>query len=182
MHHNPNPLHPPPARELVLLAAIARSGVIGNDGDLPWRLPADLRRFRAVTTGHAVVMGRKTFESIGKALPGRQNIVVSRRLAAAPPGCELARSLDAALARVDRPGPVFCIGGGELFAAAMDRADRLDLTEIDADFPGDTVFPSVEPAVWQETSREQRRDDASGLAFAFVTYVRRPRASRGERQ
>jgi len=157
---------------LALVAAIARNGVIGAGNALPWRLPEDLRRFRALTTGHAVIMGRRTFESIGRALPGRQNIVVtSRPLADA--GVETARTLADALARVAMPAPAFCIGGGELYRAALPLADRLYLTEIDREYDGDTRFPALDRGAWREVERIAGRGEGpDGPAFAFVTYDR----------
>ncbi len=162
----------PHGRELVVIAAVARNRAIGIDNRLPWRLPADLRRFRALTTGHAIVMGRKTFESIGQPLPDRQNIVVSRR-ASALTGCTMAPSLEAALAAVDRPDPVFCIGGAELYRAALPLASRLELTEVDADVEGDAFFPRVERDDWVEVARESHRDDSEGYGYDFVSYARR---------
>ena len=149
---------------------MARNRVIGAGNRLPWHLPADLQRFKRLTMGAPVIMGRKTHESIGKALPGRRNIVVTRRPGASWDGCEVAGSLDAALAAARNAPEVFVIGGAELYAAALPRAYRLYLTLIDADYPGDTLFPEFDPADWRETARER------GDGFAFVTYERaRPR-------
>jgi dihydrofolate reductase len=157
---------------LALVAAVARNGVIGAANALPWRLPEDLRHFRALTTGHAIVMGRRTFESIGRALPGRQNIVVTSRALDAP-DVATARSLAEALAQVRMPPPVFCIGGGELYRAALPLADRLHLTEIDRDFDGDTRFPAFDRAQWREVERTSGRSEGPDpLEFAFVAYDR----------
>jgi dihydrofolate reductase len=159
---------------LALIVAVARNGVIGRDGTLPWRLPEDLRRFRELTTGHAIVMGRRTWESLPHALPGRQNIVVTRRAGFRAEGAIVAGSLDEALARVTQPPPVFCIGGGELFREALPRADVAYVTEIARDFDGDATFPPLDPGRWRETRRESRvREGADGFAYAFVTYARR---------
>lgn len=157
---------------LALIAAVARNGVIGAGNALPWRLPEDLRHFRALTTGHAVIMGRKTWDSIGRPLPQRQNIVVTRSAAWRAEGAEAAGSLDDAIARVRLPGPAFCIGGGELYAAAIDLAHALHITAIDRDFAGDAHFPAIAPAQWRETAREPRHDAAAGFDYAFVTYER----------
>jgi len=163
--------HAAPPR-LALVAALARNGVIGVRNALPWRLPDDLRRFRALTTGHAVIMGRRTFESIGRALPGRQNIVVTSR----PLGRDdvaTAPSLADALAQVSMPLPAFCIGGGELYRAALPLADRLYLTEIDRDVEGDTFFPPLDPRDWREVAREAGvAEGPDALPHAFVTYER----------
>ncbi len=157
---------------LALIAAVARNGVIGAGNALPWRLPEDLRHFRALTTGHAVIMGRKTWDSVGRPLPQRQNIVVTRSPAWHADGAERAASLADALARVQLPEPAFCIGGGELYGAAIGLADVLHVTAIDRDFAGDTRFPAIDPARWRETAREPRHDPAAGIDFAFLTYER----------
>jgi dihydrofolate reductase len=165
---------------LALVVAVAANGTIGVRGGLPWRLPADLRRFREVTTGHAIVMGRRTWDSIGRPLPGRQNIVVTRTPGFAAPGADVAPSLDAALALVRLPPPVFCIGGAELFREALRRADLLYVTEIARDVPGDTVLPPIDAAVWREIAREPHPPDGpDALAFDFVTYTRRASAVAG---
>ena len=161
----------PPA--FALIAAIARNGVIGADNALPWRLPADLRRFRSLTTGHTIVMGRKTWESLRHPLPERQNVVVTRTADYAAAGATVVASLDAALAAAMRPAPVFCIGGGELYRAALPRADALYLTEIDRDYAGDATFPPFERAAWREVARETHVPVAAGdVGYAFVTYRR----------
>lgn len=156
---------------LDLIAAVARNGVIGADNAMPWHLPADLAHFRALTTGHAIVMGRKTWQSLGRALPGRQSIVVSRNTRFDAPGATVVDSLDAALRAVALPAPAFCIGGAALYAAALPRAHVLHLTQIEADFAGDTVFPTWERADFTQTAREPHVT-GDGLAYAFVTYVR----------
>jgi dihydrofolate reductase len=156
-----------------LIAAIARNGVIGIDNRLPWRLPDDLRHFRAFTVGHAVIMGRRTWESLRAPLPDRQNIVVTRRRDFHPAGCETAASLAEAIARVRLPEPVFVIGGEELFRAALPIAQRLYLTEIERDFEGDARFPAYARDAWRETARERRRlDGPEGFAYAFAEYER----------
>jgi dihydrofolate reductase len=158
---------------LALIAAVAKNGVIGARNGLPWRLPADLAHFRAHTMGHAVIMGRRTWESLGRALPGRQNIVVTRRQDCRPIDAETAATLDDAITLVSRPPPAFCIGGGELFRVALAKADTLYLTEIDRDFDGDTTFPATDPSLWREIARETHHvDGTDGFDYAFVTYRR----------
>jgi dihydrofolate reductase len=158
---------------LVVIAAVAKNGVIGANNGLPWRLPDDLKRFREVTIGHAVIMGRKTWETLPRALPERQNIVVTHRADYQAAGAEVARSLDDALRRIARPAPAFCIGGAELYRLALPRADELHLTEIDRAFDGDTHFPALDRGMWRETARESRRQaDPGGFQYAFVTYRR----------
>ena len=141
-----------------------------------------MKRFRALTTGHAVIMGRKTWESLPRALPGRQNIVVTRQRAYAAEGAEIAASFADALALVRLPDPVFCIGGGELYRAALPFATRLSLTEIARDFAGDTQFPEFAGADWRETAREAHAAEGpDGFDYAYVTYDRvapRPRNAR----
>lgn len=162
----------PPA--VALIAAVAANGVIGVNNALPWRIPDDLRRFRRLTAGHAVIMGRKTWESLARALPDRQNIVVTRQRGFAAAGAEVAESFDAALALVRLPGPAFCIGGGELYRDALPRATVLYLTEIERDFAGDARFPPFPRGDWREVARERHRSDASGgFAYSYVTYARR---------
>ena len=158
---------------VTLIAAVADNGVIGRDGDLPWRLSADLRRFRALTTGKPVIMGRKTWQSIGKALPGRRNIVVTRDRSFAADGAEAVASLDAALDLAAGAAEVMVIGGGEIYAAAMARADRLDITHVHAAIDGDTFFPEIAAATWRETAREDHAAEGDAPAFSFVTYARR---------
>jgi len=161
------------APRVALIAAVARNGVIGVDNRLPWRLPDDMKRFRALTIGHSVIMGRRTFESIRAALPGRQNIIVTSRADFRAAGCESAASLDEAIALATLPDPVFVIGGEALFRAALPVADLLFLTEIDRDFAGDTRFPEFERGAWRETSRERKRQDESGgFDYAFTAYER----------
>ena len=155
---------------LSLIAAVARDGVIGRDGALPWHLPEDLRHFKRLTRGHAIVMGRRTFASIGRALPERRNLVVSRTLAAAPPGVEVFPSLEAALdaARATDPEP-FVIGGAALYAEALPRATTLHLTELDRDVPGDVRFPAFDRAAFRVADR---RPAESAPDVWFVTLVR----------
>jgi len=156
-----------------LIAAVASNGVIGVDNRLPWRLSDDLKRFRELTTGHAVIMGRKTWESLPRALPDRQNIVVTRQSGYGASGAQVAGSLDDALALVELPAPVFCIGGGELFAEALPRADRLYLTEIERDFVGNAHFPRWRDRQWREIARETKRSEGpAGFDYAYVTYER----------
>ena len=157
---------------LALIAAVAKNGVIGGGNALPWRLPADMQRFRALTTGHSVIMGRKTWESIGRPLPGRQNIVVTRQANYAANGAIVKSSLDEALRAATMPAPVFCIGGGELYALALPRATTFHCTQIDQDFAGETRFPEFDPSSWRETARDEHLAP-EGFTYAFVTYERR---------
>jgi dihydrofolate reductase len=160
--------------DLALIAAVARNGVIGAGDRLPWRLPEDLRHFRALTLGHAVIMGRRTWDSLRGALAGRQNIVVSRQAGFVAPGAEAAATLRQALDRVTLPPPAYCIGGGELYRVALPLATIVYLTEIDRDFEGDTTFPRLDPREWREAARVKHpRSGTDDYDYAFVTYVRR---------
>ncbi|MCC6867887.1 MAG: dihydrofolate reductase [Burkholderiales bacterium] len=156
---------------LAIIAAVARNGVIGAGNALPWRLPADLAHFRALTTGHTLVMGRRTWQSLRGPLPNRQNIVVSRDRAFAAAGATVVPSLADALRVANRPLPHFCIGGAQLYAAALPQADLLYLTEIDRDFDGDTSFPAWDRSAFVEIARTTAVSD-DGLPYAFVTYAR----------
>jgi dihydrofolate reductase len=155
--------------KVYLVAAVAANGVIGRDGQLPWRLPEDLRHFKRLTLGHPVIMGRLTWESLGKPLPGRENIVVSARPGYEAPGAAVANSLEAALALCAIEPVVFVIGGQRLFAESLPMAAGLVLTEIHRDFPGDTWFPEYDRSRWRETQREAHTA-ADGMRFDFVLY------------
>jgi dihydrofolate reductase len=160
-----------------VIAAVARGGMIGRDGGIPWRLPEDLRRFRELTVGHAVVMGRRTWESLPdrfRPLPGRTNIVVTRNRNWSAQGAYRAGAVEEALELLGSEPQVFVIGGGEIYAAALPFADELLLTEIDADIAGDTTFPSWDREEFEEIERHERVA-ADGTPFAFVRYVRRAR-------
>ena len=159
---------------LSIIAALSRNRVIGKDNQLPWRLPADLKHFKAVTLGKPVIMGRKTFESIGKPLPGRDNIVVSRDPQyQADGGIVVAHSLDEALAHTHAAAEVMLIGGAQLYAQALPRAQRLYLTLIHADIDGDAHFPDYDPAAWRETAREDHAPDENNpYPYSFVILER----------
>lgn len=166
-----------PVTRITLIAALARNRVIGRDNTLPWRLPEDLRRFKALTHGHSVIMGRKTFDSIlaalGRPLPGRLNIIVTRAPDYAAPECIIAASPEAAIAAAEPASDVFVIGGAEIYRAVLPIAHRLLLTEIDADFAGDAWFPELPPGAWREASRESRPPGPEfAQGYAFVVYER----------
>ncbi|MCX8114748.1 MAG: type 3 dihydrofolate reductase [Burkholderiaceae bacterium] len=159
---------------VTLIAAVARNGVIGRNGAIPWRIPGDLARFKRITMGHPVIMGRRTWESLGRPLPGRRNIVISRTPGFAPAGAEVVTSLGAALAACADASEVFVIGGTEAYREALPLADRLLLTEIDADIEGDAHFPPFDRADWREVSREAHpASEQCPYAYAYVTYERR---------
>ncbi|MBV9890315.1 MAG: dihydrofolate reductase [Rhizobacter sp.] len=160
-----------PRPVLSLVAAVARDGGIGHRGELLVRIPEDLRRLKAITLGHPIVMGRKTWQSIGRPLPGRRNIVVTRDTALRLAGAETTASLEGALAIAGDVPVVHVLGGAELYALALPRADELQLTEIDAQFPADTYFPAWERNRFVRTSHEPHVS-AGGLRYAFATYKR----------
>ncbi|MBB3878012.1 dihydrofolate reductase [Sphingomonas pseudosanguinis] len=154
---------------IVFVLARARNGVIGRDGKLPWHLPADLKHFKAQTMGKPMIMGRKTFESFPAPLPGRRHIVLTRDPHWAAEGAEVAHDVDAALALAG-PGEVAIIGGAEIFALFLPRADRIELTEIDAAPKGDAVVPAF--TGWRELSREAHPAEGDRPGYAFVSLVK----------
>ena len=159
--------------EITLVVAHTENRVIGRDGGMPWHLPADLAHFKAVTMGKPMIMGRRTFDSIGKALPGRRTLVVTRNRGWSAPGVEVAHSIEDALARCADAPEVMVIGGGELFAALLARASRIVLTVIHASLAGDTRFPELDPERWREVARQERPADAkNAYALSFVELRR----------
>src|SRR2546422_4007219 len=168
-----SPSAPWASPQVALIAAVAKNGVIGAHNRLPWRLPDDMKRFRMLTMGHAVIMGRKTWHSIGKPLPGRQNIVLTRGTDLATADCTVAHTLEEAIARASLPDPVFVIGGENVYRAALPFATHLYLTEIERDFAGDARFPTFDRRQWREIEREARQlDGPDGFAYYFAAYER----------
>lgn len=156
-----------------LVVAMSENRVIGRDNDLPWRLPADLAHFKRLTLGKPVIMGRKTCESIGRPLPGRQNIVLTRDENFRAPGCDICLDLDQAMAVAGNVDEVMIIGGAALYETLLERADRIYLTEVHARIEGDTWFPELDSSEWQEVSREPHAADArNNLDYSFVTLDR----------
>ena len=157
---------------------MARNRVIGRNGELPWQLPADLRHFKSVTMGKPIIMGRKTFESIGRPLPGRKNIVVTRRTNFISDGVLISNNLTAAIAlgkaiaSEDNVDEIMVIGGGEIYAKALSDADRLYLTEVHADIDGDTFFPALDRGLWREKSRNSHAADGDKPGFDFILLER----------
>jgi dihydrofolate reductase len=167
---------------LVLVAAVARNGIIGANGGLPWRLSSDLKRFKAVTWGKPVVMGRKTFDSIGRALPGRETIVVTRDPAFAASGVLVAHDLEEGLVRATEQAnamgadEIIIGGGGEVYSQTIARASRLFITEVALDAEGEARFPPIDPTLWREVNRETaERGPRDETDFDFVEYSRRPK-------
>lgn len=172
---------------MTIVVAVARNGIIGRGGGLPWRLSSDLKHFKAATMGKPVIMGRKTFQSIGKPLPGRENIVVTRDETFAAAGTHWAASLEAAIALGSHLAAaagsaqpeIMIIGGGEIYAQALDRATRILLTEVHADVEGDARFPPLDPGQWQERARTRgERGPRDEFDFDIVVLERRQEAKR----
>jgi dihydrofolate reductase len=161
----------PASQRVVLVVARADNGVIGVDGDLPWRLPPDLAHFKRTTMGHVVVMGRKTYDSVGRALPGRTNLVVTRQPDWSAPGVLTVGSLEEALTLAAAyDGEVMVIGGGEIYTQALELADAVELTEVHLFPAGNVHFPDLEPAQWHEVSRDPHEHE--GVRFDFVRFER----------
>lgn len=162
--------------KLILIAAVANNNVIGRDNKLLWHLPADLKHFQKLTMGHTLIMGRKTFESIGKALPGRRTIIVTRQSDYKAKGCETASDLKEAICKVREESEVFVAGGGEIYRQVMGLhyARRIFLTRVYANFEGDSFFPNIDPEKWELVEREEfQPDEKNPYPFAFLTYKRK---------
>ena len=157
--------------KLSLIVAMATNRTIGINNQMPWHLSADLKKFKKITMGQPIIMGRKTFESIGRPLPGRQNIIISHNPDYQQQGCLVFNDLDSALQSCAESDEVFVIGGATLYAATLIRADRLYITEIQRTFDGDTCFPEIEQDHWREVAREDINDDNSvDFNYSFIVY------------
>ena len=159
---------------LSLIVAVSENDVIGKDNDLIWHLKNDLKRFKALTSGHCIIMGRKTFESFPKPLPNRTHIVITRQESYnAPDGVIVVNSLEAALKMAEQDTNPFIIGGGEIYKQALNVADKIELTRVHANFEGDTFFPEIDLKVWKEISKEHiKKDDKHACDFSFITYTK----------
>ena len=157
-----------------LVVAASRNDVIGGNGYLPWKLPADLQRFKQLTLGHPIIMGRKTYDSIGKPLPGRTNIVITHRQDFKSPGTAVVHSLEEALQLCQNTEDVFVIGGGKIYEQALPFAERIYLPRIHQDFIGDTFLFSIDSSLWKETSRQDFPPNGNNLyPYSFILYERR---------
>jgi dihydrofolate reductase len=162
---------------ITLIVAVADSGIIGRNNELPWHLPEDLKRFKRLTLGKPVIMGRKTFESIGKPLPGRQNIVVTRDTNYRREGTDVVSSVDAALRAAGGAPELMVIGGAELFRAMLPRAERVHLTRVHGNIPGDVVWPPLDERLWRRVDRQEfPRDDRHAYDMSFEVWEKRPSA------
>jgi dihydrofolate reductase len=160
---------------ITIIVAIAANGAIGKDNDLLWHIPGDLRRFKELTTGHCLLMGRNTWYSLPKRpLPNRQNIVLTDDPCECLEGCESAFSIEDSIQKCGEGKEIFVIGGGMIYKQFMSRADRLMITYVHKDFEADTFFPAIDPKVWEETDREDRGpDEKNDFSYSYVTYHRR---------
>jgi len=159
--------------KLSLIVAMAENRTIGINKKMPWHLSADLKKFKKITMGHPIIMGRKTFESIGRPLPGRKNIIISRNADYQQEGCEVFNNLDKAIQSCHTEEEVFVIGGATLYESILDKSDRLYVTEIKKSFEGDTWFPEIDQQKWSEYEREDIGDDSSvDFSYSFVSYKR----------
>lgn len=159
--------------KISIIVAVAQNGIIGTGGTMPWHITEDFRHFKAVTLGHTVIMGRKTYDSIGRPLPQRRNIVITRNPNLSIEGCEMAASLEAAIEMCKGEEEVFVIGGGEIYRQAMPLASKLYLTHVGVSVEGDTRFPHIDHNVWHEVGREEfERGKEFEHPFAFVDYER----------
>lgn len=157
--------------KLSIIVAVANNQVIGCNNTLPWHLPEDLKRFKALTMGHHILMGRKTYDSLGRLLPGRTTVIVTRNKHYRVEGAIVVHSIHEALQSAKEDDEVFLIGGAELYQLGLDLADRIYLTEVHADFDGDAFLPSFDLNHWQEVSREQNQAE-NGILFSYVIYDR----------
>ena len=158
---------------ITIIAAIGKNRELGKNNDLIWHLPNDLKRFKKVTSGHDVIMGRKTFESLGKPLPNRTNIIITRNGNFQAESCMVVNSLEAALNACDDPNP-FILGGAEIYSQAIKIADVLDLTLVDAVLEADVFFPEIDLTIWKETARQNfNADEKHQYGYSFVTYRRK---------
>ena len=160
----------------MLVVARADNGVIGREGDLPWRIPADLQHFKRVTTGTAMIMGRKTFDSLPRLLPGRRHIVLTRDRSWSAAGAETVHSVEEAIEAAEG-APISVIGGAEIFALFLPLADRVELTEVHAQIEGDTRIPAFDPTHWEEAGREEHPAEDARPPFSFVRLIRRSSAA-----
>ncbi len=158
---------------ITIIAAIGNNNELGKGNDLIWHLPADLQRFKKRTTGHAIIMGRNTFESIGKPLPNRRSIIITRNTSYQKEGCEIVHSLEDAIKLIEPQADAFIIGGAQIYKEAMEKnvVDQLDITKVHQDFEADVFFPTIDSKTWKEVSREDFSPDEKNLyTYSFINY------------
>lgn len=158
---------------IIIIAAIGLNNELGKDNDLIWHLPADLKRFKKVTSGHAIIMGRNTFESIGKPLPNRRSIIITRNTSYKKEGCDVVHSLEEAINLIKDQKNAFIIGGAQIYKEAIEKqlVDQLDITKVHQNFEADVFFPTIEQTVWEEISEETfLPDDKNQYTYSFISY------------
>lgn len=159
---------------ITIIAAIAENNALGKDNQLIWHLPADLKRFKQVTLNHHIIMGRKTFESLGKPLPNRTSIIITRNKDYKVADCIVVNSLNKALEAAEKDENPYILGGAEIYKQAIKIADKLDLTFIHHTFNADAFFPTIDPSIWKETSRQHfKADEKNKYDYSFVSYVKK---------
>ena len=159
---------------ITIIAAIGKNRELGKDNDLIWHLPNDLKRFKRVTSNHYIIMGRKTYESLGKPLPNRTNIVISRNTSFNAAGCIIVHSLEAAIEAAKADSNPYILGGAQIYSQAIKIADVLDLTLVNATLDADVFFPEIDTSIWKETNRQDfKADEKHQYDYSFVTFVRR---------
>ncbi len=163
--------------KLISIAAVGKNSELGKDNDLLWHLPDDFKRFKKITTGHHIIMGRKTFESFPKPLPYRTHIVITRQSDYPDKNCIVVKNIDEALKAVRTEDVAYVIGGGEIYKQFMPFVDEIELTEVDAEFEADTFFPKIDAKIWEKSNEEfHPKDNKHKYAFTFVTYRRKTRS------
>lgn len=159
---------------ITIIAAIANNNALGKNNDLIWHLPADLKRFKKTTSGHHIIMGRNTFESIGKPLPNRTTVIITRNKEYHAPGCIIVDSLEKALEVAKEDPTPFIIGGAQVYKQAINLVDQLDITEVHHEFDADVFFPTIDLSIWKETAREHfKKDEKNNYDYSFVSYTKR---------
>lgn len=159
---------------ITIIAAIAENNALGKDNDLIWHLPADLIRFRKTTTGHHIIMGRNTYESIGKPLPNRTTVIITRNKNYKAEGCIIVNSLEEALETAKEDESPFIIGGAQIYKEAIHLVDQLDITEVHHKFDADVFFPKIDTGIWKETNREKfATDKKNKYSYSFVSYIKK---------
>ena len=161
---------------VTIIAAIAKNNALGKDNDLIWHLPADLKRFKKVTSGHHILMGRNTFESIGKPLPNRTTIIITRNKNYFKEGCLIANSIEEAIDLVENDDDIFIIGGAQIYKETIEKnlVDRLDITQVHHEFEADVFFPKIDLNIWEETNREDlEADEKNKYNYSFITYKKK---------
>lgn len=168
-----NKLETPKKMQLILIAAKGQNNELGKDNDLIWHLPADLKRFKSVTSGHHIIMGRNTYESIGKPLPNRTTVIITRNKEYSAEGCVVVHSLEEAI-RVSNDTKAFIIGGAQIYQTAINLVDQLDITEVHENFEADAFFPDIDTSIWKESTRENcYADDKNKYHYSFVSYIKK---------